>query len=96
MASSSSASANEWAGSAVSPTSENESRTWLWVSRNYSFEIPDLEFERWEANTLEQDLAVLESQRPQLIPTDLKEELLLPNEAHHVQYRRWLASIGID
>ena len=81
---------------AVSPTSEGESRVWLWVSRNYGWDIPNLEYERWEVDTLAQDKQVLESQLPVGIPTDPRKELFLANELHHVQYRRWLRSIGIE
>jgi len=80
---------------AVSPIAEKQSQVWLWVSRNYGWDIPDLEYERWEVDTLAQDRQLVESQRPAVVPTDPREELFVPNELHHVEYRRWLRSVGV-
>ena len=81
---------------ATSPIAEKQSQVWLWVSRNYGWDIPDLEYERWEVDTLAQDRQFVESQRPAVVPTDPREELFVPNELHHVEYRRWLRSVGVE
>ena len=81
---------------AASPMSETETRIFVWVSRNYSLDWPDEEFGFLMSHILEGDKAVVENQRPNLIPTDLREEFFLSNESHHVEYRKWLKELGIE
>ena len=80
---------------AASPTAEEQTRFFFWVSLNYGFDVPDEDVIALTERILEQDRIYVESQRPRLIPVDLREELFTASELHHVQYRRWLAEIGV-
>jgi phenylpropionate dioxygenase-like ring-hydroxylating dioxygenase large terminal subunit len=43
-----------------------------------------------------QDKPVVESQRPELLPLDLQEELHLRSDKTAIAYRRWLREIGMS
>ena len=79
-----------------SPISETESRTFVWLSRNYSLDWPDSEVDFIFQRILSQDIDTVQSQVPKRVPTDLRKELFLPHETHHVEYRRWLRELGVD
>ncbi|MGH7763637.1 MAG: aromatic ring-hydroxylating dioxygenase subunit alpha, partial [Candidatus Dormibacteraceae bacterium] len=42
-----------------------------------------------------QDLPILESQRPELLPLDLQAELHLRSDRTAIAYRRWLKQLGV-
>jgi len=43
----------------------------------------------------EQDRAIVESQRPELLPLDLQAELHLRSDRMAIAYRKWLREIGM-
>ncbi len=80
-----------------SPIDETRTLVSVAVGRNHSFEMSDRDFAGgdWYDTVMEQDRIVVESQRPERIPTDLREELHLKvPDATGIAYRRMLARIG--
>jgi phenylpropionate dioxygenase-like ring-hydroxylating dioxygenase large terminal subunit len=81
----------------ASPVDETHTAVFAVIGRNHSFEMSDYDFAggTWFDDVLEQDRQVVESQRPERIPTDLREELHLKvPDATGIAYRRMLAGIG--
>jgi phenylpropionate dioxygenase-like ring-hydroxylating dioxygenase large terminal subunit len=81
---------------AASPTTATRTTVFVVTRRNYALDQPDADFERRIREILEQDRAMVESQRPHLLPVDLGAELHLGSERYAVQYRRWLARLGVE
>ena len=79
----------------VTPVSKEESLAWVILAYNYGFDVPAesiLEFQN--AITL-QDIPVVESQRPELLPLDMQAELHLRSDRTAIAYRQWLKKIGL-
>lgn len=80
---------------AVCPRSAKESVLYLWISRNHSFDVPDQDYRQLSLDVFEQDARIVQSQRPEEIPVDLKEELHVKvPDAFSIEYRRVLHKIG--
>lgn len=80
---------------AVCPRSPQESTLFLWISRNHSFDTDDDVFRQLSVDVFAQDARVVQSQRPEEIPVDLKQELHIKvPDAFSVEYRRVLQKIG--
>ena len=78
----------------AAPTDETHTRLFNFVSRNHSFDISDADFAGKLAVVVEQDRRVVESQRPEQIPTDLRDELHLKvPDASGIAYRTLLSRI---
>jgi len=80
-----------------SPIDETRTMVFSAISRNHHLDMDDREFAGgdWFDTVLDQDRRVVESQRPERIPTDLREELHLKvPDATGIAYRRMLAGIG--
>ena len=80
---------------AASPTESRKTNVFRIVHRNYQNEDP--EFVANYLYVLEQDRRVVESIRPEEIPTTLKEELHIkvPDLAS-IAYRRWLGTVDLQ
>ena len=80
---------------ATSPISSDRTRVYLWRSRNHSFEEGvDQNIRDFEHSVLAQDKAIVESQRPEEIPLDLRDELHLKvPDAGAMSYRGLLRSL---
>lgn len=79
---------------AVSPVDELHSRGWILMSMNYGFEQPAEELRRFQDRVTAEDIPIVESQRPELLPLDLQEELHLRSDRIAIAYRRWLKQLG--
>lgn len=79
----------------ASPTSETTTALFLWIARNHQLEPEhDDEFIDFTHEIMEQDRLIVESQRPERIPTDLRDELHLKvPDASGIAYRRYLGAI---
>jgi phenylpropionate dioxygenase-like ring-hydroxylating dioxygenase large terminal subunit len=64
------------------------------IAMNYGHEISEEEIVRFQDTVAAQDKVVVESQRPELLPLDLQEELHLRSDRMAIAYRRWLREIG--
>lgn len=80
----------------VTPVSELESIAWLWLALNYRSEASDAELRAFEDAIMAQDIPVVESQRPELLPLDLQAELHLRSDRTAIAYRKWLRQLGLS
>jgi phenylpropionate dioxygenase-like ring-hydroxylating dioxygenase large terminal subunit len=80
---------------AASPTAEATTNLFLWIARNHKLDpSQDAEFIDFTHGIMEQDRLVVESQRPEQIPTDLRDELHLKiPDASGIAYRKYLQAI---
>jgi phenylpropionate dioxygenase-like ring-hydroxylating dioxygenase large terminal subunit len=80
---------------AVTPAGERESLAWLIIALNYGHEIPDEQLQHFQDVVSRQDIPIVESQRPELLPLDLQAELHLRSDRTAIAYRQWLTKIGL-
>lgn len=80
---------------AASPVEEKTTDLFLWIGRNYQLDPDDDKgFVDFTHDIMEQDRRIVESQRPEQIPVDLREELHLKvPDASGIAYRRHLGAI---
>jgi phenylpropionate dioxygenase-like ring-hydroxylating dioxygenase large terminal subunit len=80
----------------VTPVDSEFSEMRMLMALNYGEEIPDLELIAFQNHLAGQDRAIVESQRPELLPLDLQSELHLRSDRMAIAYRKWLRSIGFS
>jgi phenylpropionate dioxygenase-like ring-hydroxylating dioxygenase large terminal subunit len=78
----------------VTPLSERTCIAWTYVAKDYE-NIPDEETRRFEDMITWQDVPIVESQRPELLPLDLQAELHLRSDRTATAYRKWLRQLGL-
>jgi phenylpropionate dioxygenase-like ring-hydroxylating dioxygenase large terminal subunit len=61
---------------------------------DYAHDVPEESFVTFQDRVAAQDKAVVESQRPELLPLDLQAELHLRSDRMAIAYRKWLRAIG--
>ena len=81
---------------AVCPIDELKSRGWVLMSMNYGFDESAVELRRFQDAVTAEDIPIVESQRPELLPLDLQEELHLRSDRIAIAYRRWLRELGLS
>jgi len=79
----------------VSPLDAEYSEMRMLMSMNYGHEISDDELRAFQDRITEQDRAIVESQRPELLPLDLQAELHLRSDRMAIAYRKWLRKVGL-
>lgn len=81
----------------VQPMGLQRSRRYLWAVRRGRFAEPIAAIQEVLDTIREQDRAIVERQRPELLPVDLSAEMHLAGvDAAAVAYRRLLARLGIE
>lgn len=76
------------------PTQPKLTHMYLFIVRNYGLDEDDHSFKDFSDTIMEQDRVIVESQRPEEIPTDLRDELHLKvPDASGIAYRRLLGRI---
>jgi phenylpropionate dioxygenase-like ring-hydroxylating dioxygenase large terminal subunit len=78
----------------VTPVTDRSSVLWMYVAMDYG-ELTDEQVRRFQEDILRQDIPVVESQRPELLPLDLQAELHLRSDRTAIAYRRWLRQLGV-
>ncbi|HLZ61868.1 MAG TPA: aromatic ring-hydroxylating dioxygenase subunit alpha [Ktedonosporobacter sp.] len=78
----------------VTPVAHDKSIAWTYVAMDYG-DRPDEEIRQFEDMITLQDVPIVESQRPELLPLDLQAELHLRSDRTAVAYRKWLRSLGL-
>ena len=78
----------------VTPIDPQHSIAYAILAMNYGHETPDADLLAFQDKITMQDKPVVESQRPELLPLDLQEELHLKSDKTAIAYRRWLRQIG--
>jgi phenylpropionate dioxygenase-like ring-hydroxylating dioxygenase large terminal subunit len=79
----------------VTPVEERESVAWLILALNYASPTSDEQLRSFQDVVSAQDIPVVESQRPELLPLDLQAELHLRSDRTAIAYRQWLGKIGL-
>jgi len=78
----------------AAPIDETHTRIYQYIARNHSLDQPDADWTSTFDTITAQDQRIVESQRPEAIPTDLKDELHLKvPDASGIAYRRLLGRI---
>ena len=80
----------------VTPINRTESVMWMIIAMNYGEEVPDNQIREFEDMVVSQDMTIVESQRPQLLPLDLQAELHLRSDKTALAYRKWLGQVGLS
>ena len=78
------------------PESQKTCRGYCIIGRNYDFEQPASTLQEFESVIFGQDKRIVESQRPQQVPFDLKDELHLNFDAVAINYRLGMKALGLD
>jgi phenylpropionate dioxygenase-like ring-hydroxylating dioxygenase large terminal subunit len=79
----------------TTPIDEGTTIAWLATAvRNADF-IPDAAMAEYIDRIFLQDVPIIESQRPELLPLDLQAELHLPSDRTSIAYRQWLKGTGL-
>ncbi len=78
----------------VTPIEEVESLMWMWMVMTHG-EGTDETLRAFQDEIAMQDLPIVQSQRPELLPLDLQDELHLRSDKTAIAYRKWLNEIGL-
>jgi phenylpropionate dioxygenase-like ring-hydroxylating dioxygenase large terminal subunit len=79
----------------VTPVDEGESTSWAVMAINYADETTDQQLRDFQDKITAQDIPIVESQRPELLPLDLQAELHLKSDRAAIAYRSWLKKVGL-
>jgi phenylpropionate dioxygenase-like ring-hydroxylating dioxygenase large terminal subunit len=80
----------------VTPQEETQSLAWMWMLMNHSYEKTEAELRAFQDEIALQDVPIVESQRPELLPLDLQAELHLRSDKTAIAYRKWLNQMGLS
>lgn len=80
---------------AVTPIDGEQCDGWMVIAMDYPTPQTDAEIRAFEDGVVAQDIPVVESQRPELLPLDLQAELNLRSDRMSIAYRQWLRAIGL-
>lgn len=80
----------------VTPAGEQESIVRYLVAMNFAHDTPDELIREVEDRIVKQDIAIVESQRPELLPLDLQAELHLRSDRTAIEYRKWVTALGLS
>lgn len=75
---------------------DEQTKVFMLLTRNYDLDKPDEPFVEFQDLIFKQDLDVVESQKPELLPLDLQAEMHLKCDALTIAYRRWLDELGME
>ena len=81
----------------VTPHDELDSTAWFVVATNRMTDSEQLRVEYTPriGAIFEEDRAIVEGQRPELLPLDLQAELHLRSDRMAIGYRTWLRRLGL-
>jgi phenylpropionate dioxygenase-like ring-hydroxylating dioxygenase large terminal subunit len=80
----------------VTPVDAERSLAWVVLAMNYAHEVPEEELRSFQDRITEQDIRIVNSQRPELLPLDLQAELHLRSDRIAIAYRQWLRQLGLQ
>ena len=80
---------------AVTPVDTDYCDGWMIIAMDYPTPQTDAEIRAFEDMVVAQDIPIVESQRPELLPLDLQAELSLRSDRMSIAYRQWLRAIGL-
>jgi phenylpropionate dioxygenase-like ring-hydroxylating dioxygenase large terminal subunit len=79
----------------VTPNEAGVVTPWFYMAVNRDNPLPDEELGAFHGSILAQDVPIVESQRPELLPLDLQVEFHLRSDRLTIAYRRWLMQLGV-
>jgi phenylpropionate dioxygenase-like ring-hydroxylating dioxygenase large terminal subunit len=79
----------------VTPVDEGESLVWSVMAFNYPPGKSDEALVEYQDTLAAEDRRMVESQRPQLLPLDMGQEIPVPSDSLSVAYRKWLKRLGL-
>ena len=79
----------------VTPHTALKSTLWMWMALNYDHETPAEELIAWQEKILNQDIPIIQAQRPALLPLYAHMDLLLNSDRTLIVYRKWLQDMGL-
>jgi vanillate O-demethylase monooxygenase subunit len=79
----------------AAPIEANKTVAFILVSRNFAFDVDDSSFVSFQDTVMAQDVAIMESQKPEELPLDLQAELNHKSDQMSIAYRRWLSELGV-
>ena len=79
----------------ITPVEQLVSRGWLWISTGTGYDAAEHEIRAFQDKLFDQDITVVESQRPEMLPLDLQAELHLRSDRTAIAYRKWLNELGL-
>jgi phenylpropionate dioxygenase-like ring-hydroxylating dioxygenase large terminal subunit len=80
----------------VTPVDADNTLAWIVLAMNYAHEVPEDDIRRFQDQVTEQDIRIVNSQRPEMLPLDLQAELHLRSDQVAIAYRRWLRQLGLQ
>lgn len=69
---------------------------WFFMVTHAPPDVTDEDLTAFQIGIFNQDVAIIESQRPELLPLDLQAELHLRCDRTSIAYRRWLRELGLS
>jgi phenylpropionate dioxygenase-like ring-hydroxylating dioxygenase large terminal subunit len=78
----------------ITPVSSTRSIARMYVAMDYG-DLSDEQIRHFQDEIIQQDIPILESQRPELLPLDLQAELHLRSDRTGIVYRKWLKELGV-
>ena len=81
---------------AVTPVDAERSHLRFVLAMDYAHDIPEQELRDFQDRLAAQDIPIVNSQRPELLPLDLQSELHLRSDLIAIAYRRWLKQLGMQ
>lgn len=78
----------------ITPVAERVSLAWMYVAMDYG-DLTDTQVRQFQDDIIKQDIPIVESQRPELLPLDLQAELHLRSDRTAIAYRKWLRTLGL-
>ena len=80
---------------AVTPVDETHSIGWMMAGIQGREDVPEHALYDFQRLIINQDVPIVESQRPELLPLDLQAELHLRSDRTAIAYRKWLKDLGV-
>lgn len=80
----------------ITPNDELVSTAWFYLAMSETEDMTDDEVDRYHSSILAEDIPIVESQRPELLPIDLQAELHLRSDRTAIAYRKWLQDLGLS
>jgi phenylpropionate dioxygenase-like ring-hydroxylating dioxygenase large terminal subunit len=80
----------------VTPVDAENSLAWIVVAMDYAHDVPEETLRRFQDTVTAQDIRIVNSQRPELLPLDLQSELHLRSDLIAIAYRKWLKQLGLQ
>lgn len=79
----------------ATPVSRRRTRIFFFIARNFDHDVPARRLLDWENSILAEDKPIVESQRPEELPTDLSEEFHIRADRFATAYRSALKAMGL-